>query len=135
MKLGVALVSLLSVVLTSPVPVSEGVLRARGGGDSSTIGVPVKTLVDDINKSIGTQLNARQVQELALIVDYTLGLGENANGAASGALPSKPNLSPAEILANARKALSAAENTYMKYPNKITEAAYLNALNAIETLW
>lgn len=109
-------------------------LKARDGDDSAAVKIPGKTLVDDINKSIGTQLNARQVQELAIIVDYALGLGENANGEASDALPAKPDLSPAEIMANARKALSDAENVYMKYPNKITQAAYLNAIETVRGL-
>ncbi|KFZ24030.1 hypothetical protein V502_01512 [Pseudogymnoascus sp. VKM F-4520 (FW-2644)] len=49
-------------------------------------------------------------------------------------LPGKRELSPAEILANAWKALSAAERDYERYPNEITKAAYTNAIAAVQAL-
>lgn len=113
-------------------------LRARNGDDSAVVKIPGKNLVDDINKSIGTQLNARQVQDLALliVVDIVSMLGpeESGNSGPAAGVPSKPDLSPTEIMANARKALSAAESAYMKYPNEITRDAYNKAIETVQAL-
>ncbi|OBT80735.1 hypothetical protein VF21_00530 [Pseudogymnoascus sp. 05NY08] len=87
------------------------VLRVRDGDDSSATGIPVETLVHDINKSIGTKLNARQVQDLTRIVEPIVSnAGVFQDDGPFGGLPDKRDLSPAEIMANARKALSAAES-------------------------
>ncbi|KFY80688.1 hypothetical protein V499_00516 [Pseudogymnoascus sp. VKM F-103] len=86
----------------------------------------------------GTQLNARQVQDIALliVVDIVSMLGpeENGNGGPAASVPSKPSLSPTGIMANARKALSAAESAYMKHPNEITQAAYHKAIETVQAL-
>ncbi|OBT52472.1 hypothetical protein VE04_07510 [Pseudogymnoascus sp. 24MN13] len=113
----------------------DGLLSGLTGKRALSAG---KTLVDDINKSIGTQLNARQVQDIALliVVDIVsmLGLEENGNDEPAAGVPSKPDLSPTEIMANARKALSAAESAYMKYPNEITRDAYNKAIETVQAL-
>lgn len=112
------------------------VLSTRHGDDSTAIEVPGKKLVGELNKSISTQLETREPQGL-VNVEYTiepdLSLAESVIKPGP-VLPGKRELSPAEILANARNALSAAEKDYKRYPNEITKAAYMNAIANMEDL-
>ncbi|KFY88136.1 hypothetical protein V500_06543 [Pseudogymnoascus sp. VKM F-4518 (FW-2643)] len=62
------------------------------------------------------------------------GAGSIAGAGPLSGLPGKRELSPAEILANAWKALSAAERDYERYPNEITKAAYTDAIAAVQAL-
>ncbi|KAL5349909.1 hypothetical protein ACLOAV_004943 [Pseudogymnoascus australis] len=107
------------------------VLSTRHGDNSAAVEVPRKKLVGELNKSIGTQLETREPQgqfiDVEDIIEPVSNLAEKVTSPAR-IFSGKRELSPAEILANARNALSAAERDFERYPNEITKAAYLNAI-------
>ncbi|KFZ06309.1 hypothetical protein V501_07537 [Pseudogymnoascus sp. VKM F-4519 (FW-2642)] len=126
------------------------ILRARDGGlGASANNGP---LGDSISKSVlpsadeagawdvsfashSTQLNTAHLDDLSRTVrPVSSDTGVSENDDPVGGLPSKRDLSPAEIMANARKTLSAAERDYEKYPNEITRDAYNNAVAAVRAL-
>lgn len=113
------------------------VLSERDGDDSAAIEVPGKNLVDDINKSIGTQLKTTEPRGLIntkINDDPGSRLGKITITKPDLILSDKRELSSAEILANARKALSAAERDHERYPNEIAKAAYTNAVATVQAL-
>ncbi|KFY25731.1 hypothetical protein V493_04489 [Pseudogymnoascus sp. VKM F-4281 (FW-2241)] len=101
--------------------------------DSVVVEVSGPNVVGDINKSIDTQLKVREPQYLTITADVAPAsdLREIAN---DGQLSDKRELSPAELLANARKELSVAENNYRRYPNEVTKAAYADAVATLQPL-
>jgi hypothetical protein len=122
--------------ITAVIAPEVEVLGERRGDGS----VAVEALMDDI-KSIGTQLKARERQGLskvtAGVVDgltSSLSLEVIDDSLAFSDILGKRALSPAEMLANARKTLSAAESDYAKYPNEITRAAYGDAIATVQAL-
>ena len=98
------------------------VLSERDGDDSAAVEIPGKNLVDDINKSIGTELNAREPQDLTKVVDgLTSSLGLGVVDELLDGLFGKRELSSAEILANAWKALiETTRDTRTKQPKRPT---------------
>ncbi|KFY59025.1 hypothetical protein V496_05847 [Pseudogymnoascus sp. VKM F-4515 (FW-2607)] len=113
------------------------VLSMRHGDDSAAVEVPGKKMVGELNKSIGTQLETREPSAGLIYVGHIIepvsNLAEEVTQSAH-ILIDKRELSPAEILANARNALSAAERDFERYPNEITRAAYLNAIATVKDL-
>ncbi|KFY43374.1 hypothetical protein V495_03983 [Pseudogymnoascus sp. VKM F-4514 (FW-929)] len=122
--------------ITAVIAPEVEVLGERGGDGS----VAVEVLADDV-KSIGTQLKTRERQVLSKVtagavdgLTSSLGLEVIDDSLAFSDILGKRALSPTEILANARNALSAAESDYEKYPNEITRAAYGDAIATIQSL-
>lgn len=158
MKLSVILITLLPVVLAAPVPQSElgpHLPDVPSVLENASSAVKVSDEVGKTNMPVNIDsISVRDFSsafEIDIDIDMikardddgttdvdgltsSIGLETIDDDGLFDVLYRKRALSPTEILANARKAVSAAESDYSKYPNEITKAAYMNAIETVKAL-